>query len=98
MEQLKIGRVTASASIVQEIEENDDFQIFCMGCVRRHRSGDWGDIPKEQWIRNNIAARKGGRITSEYLIPEYFNIGYEERIIVATDEEREETNIMFPDD
>ena len=42
MEQLHIGKVTATAAIVQEIEETEDFQTFCMGCIRRHRSGDWG--------------------------------------------------------
>lgn len=50
MEQIHIGKVTATAAIVQEIEETEDFQTFCMGCVRRHRNGDWGDIPKEDWL------------------------------------------------
>lgn len=98
MEQLKIGQVTASEAIVQEITETEDFQVFCMSCVRRHRSGDWGDVPKDQWIRNNQAARKGGVIVSEYTIPEIFRLGYADRIIVTTAEERTETRIMFPDD
>lgn len=96
--ELHIGKVTASATIVQEIDETEDFQVFCMACVRRHRSGNWGDIPKEQWLKNNHAARKGGPIVSEYMIPEIFCIGYEDRIIVTTDEERTETTISFPDD
>lgn len=95
MEQLKIGQVTASEEIVQEISETEDFQVFCMSCVRRHRSGDWGDIPKEQWIRNNQAARKGGQIVSEYVIPEIFCLGYAERITVITNVERTETKIDF---
>ena len=98
MEQLKIGQVTASEAIVQEITETEDFQVFCMSCVRRHRSGDWGDVPKDQWIRNNQAARKGGVIVSEYTIPEIFRLGYADRIIVTTAEERTETRIAFPDE
>lgn len=98
MEQLKIGRVVASEAIVQEIEETEDFQAFCMSCVRRHRSGDWGDIPKEQWIANNQARRHGGQIVSGYSIPEIFCIGYAEYVIVTTNEERTETKILFPDD
>lgn len=98
MEQLHIGRVAASEAIVEEIEDNDDFQIFCMACVRKHRSGNWGDVSKEQWLRNNRAARKGGEINSEYNIPEIFCIGYADRIIVTTNEERTETFIQFPDD
>lgn len=98
MEQLKIGKVTASENIVQEISETEDFQIFCMSCVRRHRSGDWGDIPKEKWIFNNQARRKGGAIISEYIIPEIFCLGYADRIIVETNEDRTETKILFPDD
>ena len=98
MEQLTIGKVTASAQIVQEIQETEDFQVFCMACVRRHRSGDWGNVPKEQWIRNNQSYRKGGAIVSEYDIPEIFCLGYADRIIVTTNEERTETTIQFHDD
>lgn len=98
MEQLHIGQVTASEAIVQEIEETEDFQAFCMSCVRRHRSGDWGDVPKDQWIRNNQAARKGGLIVSEYEIPGLFCIGYSDRIIVTTSAERTETRVTFPDE
>lgn len=95
---LHIGQVTASSSVVQEIEETEDFQVFCMACVRRHRSGDWGDIPKEDWIRNNLAARNGGMIQSEYMIPGIFNLGYTDRIIVTTNPEQTETLIRFPED
>lgn len=98
MEQLEIGQVTASSAIVQEISETEDFQSFCMGCVRRHRSGDWGDILKEQWIKNNLAARNGGRIVSEYLIPSIFCIGYENKIAVITTEDRTGTKVMFKDE
>ena len=98
MKQLHIGKVSVSEAILQEMEETEDFQSFCMGCVRRHRIGDWGDIPKNQWIRNNLAARKGGEIVSEYLIPGFFCIGYADRILVITDEERSETTVIFPDD
>lgn len=95
MEQLHIGKVTATAAIVQEIEETEDFQTFCMGCVRRHRNGDWGDIPKGDWLQNNRAARKGGLIRSEYVIPRIFCLGYADRIMVTTSEDRSETEIDF---
>lgn len=95
MEQLHIGRVTASDAIVQEIGETEDFQTFCMGCVRRHRNGDWGNVSKEDWIANNRAVRKGGIIRSEYVIPEIFCLGYADRITVTTNEDRTETDIEF---
>ena len=96
--ELMIGNVTASAQIVQEIGETEDFQAFCMACVRRHRACDWGDIPKEQWIRNNAASRKGGTVVSEYTIPGIFNLGYASRIVITTNENRTETKIEFSDD
>ena len=98
MEQLIIGKVIASSRIVDEISDTEDFQTFCMACVRRHRDGDWGDIPKELWLQNNAAARHGGDIRSEYTIPKIFNLGYVDRIIVTTNAERTETTVMFPDD
>lgn len=96
--ELKIGQVTASEQIVQEITETEDFQVYCMACVRRHRSGDWGNIPKDQWIRNNLNQRNGGAIVSEYDIPEIFCLGYADRIVVTTNADRTETKIQFPDD
>ena len=96
--ELHIGRVTASAAIVQEVEETEDFQTFCMACVRRHRRGDWGDVSKDHWLRNNRASRKGGEIVSEYDIPNVFCIGYAERIVVTTNVERTETSIEFVDE
>ena len=98
MEQIQIGKVTASAQIVQEIEETEDFQVFCMACVRRHRVGDWGDVPKERWISNLLAVKNGGELVSEYCIPDIFNLGYADRIMVTTNEERSETTIKFPED
>lgn len=98
MEELKIGQVTADAAIVQEIQETEDFQVFCMSCVRRHRSGDWGDVPKEDWIQNNRNARDGGEIVSEYTIPAIFCIGYASRIVVRTNSQRNETRIEFRED
>lgn len=98
MEQLQIGQVTASDAIVREIEETEDFQTFCMCCVRRHRIHDWGDIPQEQWDSNDQAVLSGKAIISEYVIPEIFRIGYAVRIVVTTDEKRTETRITFPDD
>lgn len=96
--ELKIGQVTASEQIVQEIDETEDFQVFCMSCVRRHRSGDWGDVPKDQWLLNNHNSRNGGVVSSEYLIPAIFCIGYADRVIVTTNEERKETKVEFPND
>lgn len=98
MDQMKIGRVIASEGIVQEISETEDFQTFCMSCVRRHRNGDWGDIQKENWIQNNLCRRKGDEVQSEYMIPAIFCIGYADRIIVNTNPDRTETRISFPDE
>ena len=98
MEELKIGQVTACEAIVREIQETEDFQVFCMSCVRRHRSGDWGDIPKDDWIQNNRNARDGGDIVSEYTIPGIFCIGYASRILVKTNFDRTETRIEFRED
>lgn len=64
MEQLKIGQVTASEEIVQEISEMEDFQVFCMSCVRRHRSGDWGDVPRDIWVDNNLSSGKAGGLSA----------------------------------
>ena len=96
--ELKIGRVTASDGIIRETYETEDFQVFCMSCVRRHRSGDWGDVPKDIWIENNHIARNGGELTSAYKIPVIFCLGYADKILVRTNEKRTETKILFEEE
>jgi len=36
--------------------------------LRRHATGDWGDIPEEDGIVNDEAVKSGGRILSGYVI------------------------------
>jgi len=36
--------------------------------LRRHASGDWGDVPEEDGIVNDEAVKSGGRILSGYVI------------------------------
>lgn len=36
--------------------------------LRRHASGDWGDIPEEDGMANEQAVKSGGKILSGYVI------------------------------
>lgn len=59
--------------------------------LRRHASGDWGDICPEDATLNDIALKEGGRVMSVY--------GHgERRFWVITEADRSVTTVLMPSD
>ena len=44
-------------------------RAFVMSCLRRHQSGDWGDLGSHDAEANDLALVTGARVLSSYLIP-----------------------------
>jgi hypothetical protein len=67
--------------------------------LRRHVSGDWGDVPAEDAAENELSVREGFRILSSYPLP-----GTNARIWVITeavdddDGHRAATTMLLPDE
>lgn len=57
--------------------------------VRRHLSGDWGDVDKQDAAANDRALKWGDRILSSYKIGE-------EKLWVITEADRSSTTVLTP--
>ena len=76
--------VTANASLRLSTEE-------VLTALRRHASGDWGDLCPEDALANNTALQRGGRLFSAY------GSG-NERFWIITEADRSATTILLPGD
>lgn len=81
-----LGRlaVTANATLRLTTEE-------VLTALRRHASGDWGDLCPEDTLANAAALHHGGRLFSVY------GQG-RQRFWVITEADRSVTTILLPDD
>ena len=76
--------ITANASTTLATEE-------VLTALKRHGSGDWGDLCPEDALANDGALATGGRLFSAY--------GHGAcRFWVITEEDRSVTTVLLPDD
>jgi hypothetical protein len=76
--------ITANASLQLSTEE-----VFT--AMKRHASGDWGDLCPEDTLANDTALDEGGRLLSAY------GQG-ENRFWVITEADRSVTTVLLPED
>ncbi len=58
--------------------------------LRRHQSGDWGDIPEEDKVENELSVAQGFRILSAYIL----TTGV--KIWLITEYDRSATTVLLP--
>jgi hypothetical protein len=61
--------------------------------LARHIHGDWGDLPVEDQVENELALLTGKRLLSSYTLP-----GGESKVWIITEADRSVTTILLPDD
>jgi len=76
--------ITANASLQLTTE------VVLTG-LRRHASGDWGDLCPEDTLANNAALHHGGRLFSAYGQRAH-------RFWIITEADRCVTTVLLPDD
>jgi hypothetical protein len=76
--------VTANASLRLSTEE-------VLTALRRHASGDWGDLCPEDALANDTAVRQGDRLLSAY------GQGAR-RFWIITEADRSVTTVLLPED
>jgi hypothetical protein len=57
----------------------------------RHRSGDWGDVSREDAAENRRSVRRGWRVLSSYPVGS-------SRIWIITEADRSSTCLLLPDE
>jgi hypothetical protein len=85
----QLGRILATPGAIAAMEEagQDGGQL-----LRRHQSGDYGEICQEDWQENELSVAEGFRIMSVY------TLANEVKVWVITEAERAATTILLPEE
>jgi hypothetical protein len=58
----------------------------------RHFAGDWGDVDAHDWLENDLAVERGGRILSA------FHTETDRKFWIITEADRSATTILLPNE
>ena len=86
----KLGQVVATPGALRAIEEND---INTWRLLQRHANGDWGCVPEEDKLENQLSVENGYRVMSSYPLNEQGD-----KLWIITEADRSSTCLLLPDD
>jgi hypothetical protein len=82
-----LGRVVLTSSVAEAVD-----RVTLVTALRRHASGDWGDVSDMDKLANDLALVDATRIVSAYKSPEG-------RVFwVYTEADRSQTTLLFPEE
>ena len=81
-----LGQVVITASAHARLSED----VF-MASLRRHASGDWGNVCKDDRLENELSLERGFRLLSVYE-------DQSELFWIITEADRSVTTILMPED
>lgn len=82
-----LGRVVMTRNAAASLRLKD-----VLLALRRHASGDWGDVDSEDWQENDLSLTRGFRILSVY------RSRSGTRFWVITEADRSVTTVLLPED
>lgn len=80
-----LGQIVATPALLRHFEQH---QIDARHYLKRHVTGDFGDLDEEDKAENRLSIERGFRILSAYIIAG-------ERIWLITEADRSATTLMF---
>ena len=87
-----LGRLLLTRGVNDLVAENTSFAKFVTDSLKRHDSGDWGDLDEADKSRNDQALVDGSRLFSAYEQPG------RPKIWIITEADRLSTTVLFPDE
>ena len=87
----QLGQLVYTASVQHLIEKETISNIDLFTILRRHASGDWGDLCEEDKQVNQSALADGDRLLSSYTINKT-------TLWIITEADRSVTTILLPED
>ena len=84
---LPLGRIVATPAALGAVSHPD-----IAAALRRHASGDWGDVDPDDRAANDLALTSGGRLLSVY------QSATGTTFWVLTEADRSVTTVLLPDD
>jgi len=86
------GQMVMTAGIAARISGSPAFSALVVKSIKRHLSGDWGDLCEEDRQQNEEALTGEGRLFSVYKDVQG------EKIWIITEWDRSVTTVLFPDE
>lgn len=77
------------------------YQVNPFELIRRHVTGDWGDVSPEDAQANNEALQVGARVLSVYVLPPPLSEGEmlpPAKVWLITEADRSVTTILLPEE
>ena len=87
---LALGRIVATPGAVREM---DRLLVHPAELLKRHSSGDWGELDDQDRRQNELALIHGLRLLSSYVMR---RDGVETTLWVITEADRSVTTILLP--
>ena len=90
----QLGQIVATPGALEALQRNN---VEALDYLRRHVSGDWGIVCKEDQQTNEESLKNGARLMSAYFLPD------ETTLWIITDAAndagaREATTLLLPDE
>lgn len=91
------GQLLMTRSVNDTIADNEAFAGFVIACIKRHMTGDWGDVDAEDKGSNDDALLYGARLVSSYKLDRMFHdLTGETKLWIITEADRSSTLILWP--
>ena len=89
-----LGRITMTTNLQGQLQEAnpEGWEEELHGLIRRHVTGDWGDLDEHDRGENQLALENGFRIFSVY------NTTSGVRLYIITEADRSYTTCLLPSD
>ena len=88
----ELGKVYATKNVTERAEASPQFFDFCHDSLRRHMSGDWGNLDPEDAELNDAAINSDTRIISVYIFSSDVTLW------IITEADRSSTTMLFPEE
>ena len=85
--QISLGRTVITANAIATLDPDS-----VQEALRRHATGDWGDLSPEDRQENDLSAREGFRILSAYTDTQGT------KFWIITEADRSATTVLLPED
>lgn len=84
-----LGRIVSTPGVLGLFEEMENPSLT-RGLLRRHASGDWGDLSDDDKEANTLALEEGTRLFSSYALRDG------RKVWIITEADRSATTFLLP--
>lgn len=88
---LELGNVVVTSGVANWLDELRGRVCDVAAVIKRHASGDWGEVCEEDSKSNDFAAKNDERILSAYTVDG-------RKLWVITECDRSVTTVLFPEE